>query len=620
MSLWGGRFEGKSDPLFKRFNDSLTFDYRLVQHDIVGSIAWAHALGDAGVLRAEEVAALVNALDELKEEAAAGAQAVRDAGHEDVHSWVEARLIEKVGALGKKLHTGRSRNDQVATDLRLYVREQIDFRIAEIREAQEALIELAEREIVAVFPGYTHLQRAQPILFPHWCLAYFEMLDRDASRFVDAAQRAYMCPRGAGALSGTAYSIDRKKLAQSLGFDGPTANSLDSVSDRDFVIDTLNASTLTALHLSRLAEDLIIYSSAEFNLIDLPDSMTSGSSLMPQKKNPDALELIRGKAGRIIGAQTALSVTLKGLPLAYNKDLQEDKEPLFDAMEHLSLCLNVLPPLLNGLKLKRDAAKRAAEGGYSNATDLADHLVEDGGVPFREAHEMAGKIVRQAIERNVRLQELTLSEMQSIAPQTKSGVHVRLTVESGLARRDVPGGTNPLRVRSALNEARSRIGMSAPAALNGTVTVRQARIDDFDDICRLVDYWAEQGENLPRSKQAILEAIADFGVAEADGKIIGCGSLTIYTPALAEIRSLGVDPEFHGGGAGGKLVNYFIEHAATLHIPKLFVLTRVPKFFEKLGFKIVDITTLPEKIRKDCSQCFKQDKCDEIAMVHEIAF
>jgi argininosuccinate lyase/amino-acid N-acetyltransferase len=313
-----------------------------------------------------------------------------------------------------------------------------------------------------------------------------------------------------------------------------------------------------------------------------------------------------------------MMVTLKGLPLAYNKDLQEDKEPLFDAMEHLSLCLRVLPPLLEGMKLRKDVTRRAAEGGYSNATDLADHLVEVG-VPFREAHEMTGKIVRMALQRNIKLQELTLEEIQTIAPEARKGVHAKLTLESSIAMRDVIGGTNSIRVRDAIAEARARLGLAAHTVV-GDMLVRQARIDDLDEICRLVDYWAMEGENLPRTRDAILEAIADFGVAEVDGKIVGCGSLSLYTSALAEIRSLGVDPEYQGGGAGANMVRHFLTQAASLHIPRVFVLTRVPKFFEKLGFKIVDIATLPEKIRKDCQNCPKKHKCDEIAMVHQIEF
>jgi argininosuccinate lyase/amino-acid N-acetyltransferase len=635
-TLWSGRIDGKSDPLFRQFNDSLAFDWRLASHDIAASIAWARALGDAGVLSEQETAALVEALEELTREvdaASADPHVWRELGkgHEDIHSWVEAKLVARLGALGKKLHTGRSRNDQVATDLRLYTREQSTHRVNELRAAQGALVRLAQREHNVVFPGYTHLQRAQPILFAHWCLAYFQMLQRDADRFIAASIRASFCPLGSGALSGTAYPIDRMKLAASLGFDAPTPNSLDAVSDRDFVIEALSCASMTALHLSRLAEDLIIYSTSEFGLIELPDAFTSGSSLMPQKKNPDALELIRGKCGRIVGALMGLCMTLKGLPLAYNKDLQEDKEPLFDAMDQLSLCLGVLPPLLDGIRVNRQAANLAAQSGFSNATDLADHLVSQG-MPFREAHHAAGRLVRQAMASNRRLDDLSLEEIRAAAPLTGPEVYVRLTIDSVLSRRDVEGGTAPKRVEQALQQAarfeelanadKPMARRPARQAAKLSIDVRQARIDDLDAICNLVDYWARQGENLPRSREAILEAIADFGVATLggqDGKVIGCGSLTIYTPALAEIRSLGVDPKYQGAGAGAHLVRHFIAQASHLHIPKVFVLTRVPPFFQKLGFSIVDIASFPEKIRKDCNQCPKREKCDEIAMVHEVA-
>ena len=614
MTLWGGRFEGKADPLFKRFNDSLPFDCRLVQQDIVGSIAWAKALHGAGVLNEDESKSIVKALDELAALAARDPNIVRQSNEEDVHSWVESQLIAKVGTLGKKLHTGRSRNDQVATDLRLWTREQISQRIEDIRAVQAALVTLALRELETVFPGYTHLQRAQPILFAHWCMAYFEMLDRDAARFASAARRANESPLGCGALAGTAYPIERFELAMALGFDAPCANSLDAVSDRDFVIEALAAAALTAIHLSRLAEDLILYSSAEFGLVELADAFTSGSSLMPQKKNPDALELLRGKSGRIIGAHVGFLMTVKGLPLAYNKDMQEDKQPLFDAMDNLSLCLQVLPPLLDGMKIDREQARAAAMGGNSNATDLADYLVERG-VPFREAHDLTGKLVRVALEQQKNLEELPLDQMQSVVPQINKDVHVRLTVESSLNRRDAYGGTSPHRVKHAVHDAQLQL----PEIGRGAVThIRQATMDDYEAVCALVEYWAAQGENLPRNREAILEAIADFGVAIADGKVVGCGSLSIYTPKLAEIRSLGVDPSYHGGGAGAKLVKYFLEKAAELHIPKVFVLTRVPGFFGKLGFESVSIDTLPEKVKKDCKQCPKQFCCDEIAMVHAV--
>ncbi len=451
--MWGGRFEGQSDPLFRALNDSLPFDHVLVQHDIAGSIAWAHALAGAGVLSAHEADTISVALREIAAMTAADPGAIASASDEDVHSWVETRLVERVGALGKKLHTGRSRNDQVATDLRLYTREQCRARIAEIRAAQSSLLDAAARFPAAPFPGYTHLQPAQPVLFAHWCLAHFESLDRDADRFHAAIQRANLCPLGSAALAGTTFPIDRDALAKSLGFAGPTRNSLDAVSDRDFVVDALHACALCSVHLSRFAEDLIVYSSAEFGLLTLSDAVTSGSSLMPQKKNPDALELLRGKSGRITGSLVALLTTLKGLPLAYNKDLQEDKEPLFDALRHLSLSLRVTPIVLDGLKLNLDACARAAAAGYSNATELADYLVRKD-VPFREAHEIAGRIVRIALEQGKPLEALSIAEFQRVAPAIQADVHDALTLDATLARRNVPGGTAPSRVNDALQLAR----------------------------------------------------------------------------------------------------------------------------------------------------------------------
>jgi len=454
-----GRFSKESDPLFREINDSLGFDYRLLKQDIRGSIAWAHAIEKAGVIDAGERGRLVSALKDLEVLADEHPDVpLAEAGHrhEDVHSWVESELIKAVGDLGKKLHTGRSRNDQVATDLRLWTRDEIDARVREVRAAQVALIELAEREIGTFFPGYTHLQRAQPVLLAHWSLAYVEMLERDATRLRDARRRVNVCPLGSGALAGTAYAIDRVALAKDLGFDGPTANSLDAVADRDFVVETLGAAALCAVHLSRLAEELILYCTAEFGLVELDDSVTSGSSLMPQKKNPDALELMRGKCGRILGAHTALCVTLKGLPLAYNKDMQEDKEPLFDAMASLSLCLRIVPRVVGTMNVDREATKAAAAGGYSNATELADYLVGRG-IAFRDAHDATGKIVRRAIELGVPLEKLPLSEMQAICSPIEGSVFKALTLEASVGRRNVLGGTGPEAVRKALAAARVRV-------------------------------------------------------------------------------------------------------------------------------------------------------------------
>jgi argininosuccinate lyase/amino-acid N-acetyltransferase len=456
MALWGGRFESGPDALFRALNDSLPFDYRFAREDIEGSLGWAKAIHKAGVLSADELARLSAALGELASLVEADPMLpLTDSGgkDEDIHSWVERRLIAKVGDLGKKLHTGRSRNDQVATDFRLWTRAQIDERIAELHQCRSSLLSLAEREKTTVISGYTHLQRAQPVLLAHWALAYFEMFGRDIARLRDALRRVNVCPLGSAALAGTGYPIDRVALAESLGFEAPSRNSLDAVSDRDFVVETLAASALTGAHLSRLGEDLIIYGSQEFAFFEYSDAVSSGSSLMPQKKNPDAAELLRGKSGRITGALMALLTTLKGLPLSYNKDLQEDKEPLFDAMTHLSLCLCVVPKILDTLKVRHDVCRRAAQGGYSNATDLADYLVSRG-VPFREAHEQSGKAVRLGLALGKPIEELSLDELRGVAPRVESDVFPAITIEAGLARREVLGGTGPLAVAAAIAEAR----------------------------------------------------------------------------------------------------------------------------------------------------------------------
>lgn len=454
--LWGGRFEGAADPLFRAFNDSLPFDWRLVREDLEGSAAWARALGRAGVLTSEDVASLERALRGLGAKAEAIGIAAPADDAEDVHSWVEQRLVAELGPLGKKLHTGRSRNDQVATDLRLWARAQTDLRLSELRGCVRALCDLGDRELSTPLPGYTHLQRAQPVCWGHWCHAYAQMLERDAERFVDARRRLNRCPLGSAALAGTAFSIDRHALARDLGFDAPTANSLDSVSDRDFAVELLSAGSLAAVHLTRLAEDLIIYASGEFGFIELDDSVASGSSIMPQKKNPDSLELIRGKAGRVIGHLVSLLVTIKGLPLAYNKDLQEDKEPLFGAMDHLSLSLRMLERTIDAVSVRGGVCREGCLEGYANATELADHLARRG-VPFRDAHEQVGAAVRHAISRGVRLEALPLEDLRRFAPGAGDGVAADLTVEAALARRSAFGGAAPERVREALSATRERL-------------------------------------------------------------------------------------------------------------------------------------------------------------------
>ncbi len=442
MALWGGRFTEGPDERFKNYNDSLKFDYRMALEDIEGSECWADAIHEAGVLTDQECIDLKKALAELHEEAENDIHAIASAGDEDIHSYIERRLIEKVGNLGKKLHTGRSRNDQVALDLKLWCRKAVDGISKALVHLERELVATAECYQGKVFPGYTHLQRAQPVTFSHWVLAYAQMFERDYQRLQNAAELMSTCPLGSAALAGTAYKIDREKLAHALGFKHATANSLDGVSDRDHVMELLSCASISMIHLSRLAEDLIIYNSGEARFVTLSDKVTSGSSLMPQKKNPDSLELIRGKCGRVVGALTGMLVTCKALPLAYDKDLQEDKERLFDAIDtwHDSLYMAAL--VFEGLKLNEERALDAAKGGYSNATELADYLVSKG-IPFREAHSIVGKVVLHAISVQKPLEELSVEEFKQFSDVIGDDVYAPLQIENILNKRDIKGGTAP---------------------------------------------------------------------------------------------------------------------------------------------------------------------------------
>ncbi len=451
MALWGGRFSQAADTRFKSFNDSLKFDYRLAEQDILGSIAWSKALVQVGVLTEQEQQKLEVALLELRGQVQQDPEQILRSDAEDIHSWVESQLIAKVGDLGKKLHTGRSRNDQVATDLKLWCKDAGEEIYRLLVDLQKALVELAQRESETVLPGYTHLQRAQPVTFGHWCLAYVEMFDRDITRLKDAVARMDTCPLGSGALAGTAYPINRDQLAQSLGFQRATYNSLDAVSDRDHVVELLTGSAISQMHLSRMAEDLIFYNSGEAGFIELSDQVTSGSSLMPQKKNPDALELIRGKTGRVYGDLMAMLVTMKALPLAYNKDMQEDKEGLFDAIDTWADCLEMAALCLKDLKVNSERTLEAAQQGYANATELADYLVAKG-VPFREAHHIVGEVVVAALADKRPLEAFSLAELKQFSGVIEQDVYQHLTIEACLAKREVLGGTSITQVSQAVKQ------------------------------------------------------------------------------------------------------------------------------------------------------------------------
>jgi len=453
--LWGGRFEGKSDPGFAEFNNSFRFDRRLFEADIAGSIAYCQALEHAAVITADEGSQIRTALYTILK---SGVD--ENSAAEDVHSFVEARLIELIGDVGRKLHTGRSRNDQVATDFRLWIGRSIDELNETIRAAQISLIDFADAHRDVVIPGYTHLQRAQPVLLAHWSLAYFEMLARDRERLRDVRRRVNVMPLGSAALAGTAFPINREDLAKSLGFDDISRNSLDAVSDRDFCVEFLSACSLIMVHLSRLAEDVILYATSEFGFFELGDAIATGSSLMPQKKNPDSMELIRGKAGRVFGDLVALLTTLKGLPLAYNKDMQEDKEAVFDAFDTVSSSLRVTATVFKNLDVNKDRARVASTGGYMNATELADYLVRKG-MPFRDAHEVVGKVVRRAIELGCELEQLSLTELQKFSTLFSEDVHIALSLDQTLKSKSLTGGTSPETVAAAIHRLRRLLDQSA---------------------------------------------------------------------------------------------------------------------------------------------------------------
>ncbi len=447
---WGGRFKGGTDREVETFTSSIAFDLRLCRHDIEGSVAHARMLARQGILTAAEEKAVVRGLQGIRKDFERGALVFPDAD-EDVHMAIEKELVRRIGEAGAKLHTGRSRNDQVALDLRLYLREEIGYILEAIGALKDALVDLAGREIDTVLPGYTHLQRAQPILLSHYLLAYREMLDRDESRFRECRVRVNVMPLGAGALAGTGIPIDRRVTAGILDFPEMTRNSLDAVSDRDFAVEFLFDCSLLMMHLSRFCEDLILWSTEEFRFIEISDAFTTGSSLMPQKNNPDVAELVRGKTGRIYGNLVALLTVLKGLPMTYNRDLQEDKEPVFDAVDTVRASLSVFTRMLGQVQFLRDGMAKAAAGGFSTATDVAEYLVK-AGVPFREAHGIAGRIVAFCLERGKTLEGLTLEEYRGFHKAFQEDIHEAVTVRRSVGARDIPGGTSGKAVRRRLRE------------------------------------------------------------------------------------------------------------------------------------------------------------------------
>ncbi|PHQ14616.1 argininosuccinate lyase [Marinobacter profundi] len=452
---WGGRFSEPTDAFVERFTASVGFDQRLYHHDITGSIAHATMLAEVGVLTAAERDQIVEGLNGVKADIEAG-NFEWSVSLEDVHMNIEARLTDRIGITGKKLHTGRSRNDQVATDIRLYLRDEIDVIAEELKRLQSGLLDVAEREADTIMPGFTHLQTAQPVTFGHHLMAWYEMLVRDAERLQDCRKRVNVMPLGAAALAGTTYPIDRAMTARLLGFDRPTENSLDSVSDRDFAIEFCSFAALLMTHLSRFSEELVLWTSAQFDFIDLPDRFCTGSSIMPQKKNPDVPELVRGKTGRVNGHLVSLLTLMKSQPLAYNKDNQEDKEPLFDTLDTVKGCLKAYADMVPAIRAKADSMRAAAKRGFSTATDLADYLVKKG-VPFRDAHEIVGKAVAFGVAEQRDLSEMTLDELAGFSSVIAADVFDVLTLEGSVQARNHLGGTAPGQVRAAIARARQQL-------------------------------------------------------------------------------------------------------------------------------------------------------------------
>jgi len=455
-ALWGGRFSAGPSAIMQEINASIGFDKRLYVQDIRASRAHAAMLVDAGIISPEDGERIDQGLKQILQEFAEGRIRI-DPALEDIHMHVESRLKELIGDAAGRLHTARSRNDQVATDFKLWVRDTLDQVDVALKDLQEALLDKAQAHADTIMPGFTHLQTAQPVTFGHHMMAYFEMVARDRSRLADCRKRLNECPLGAAALAGTAFPIDRHRTAQALDFDRPTANSLDSVSDRDFALEFLSVLSILAVHLSRLGEEMVVYSSAPYHFLKMSDSFSTGSSIMPQKRNPDAAELVRAKAGRIIGDLNTLLIVMKGLPLAYSKDMQEDKEPVFDAADSIFLCVMAMAGMVREMSVDREAMRAAAGGGYSTATDLADWLVRELGLPFRDAHHVTGRVVKLAEEKGCDISGLSLADMQSVEPRITDAVFSVLTVESSVASRVSYGGTAPANVKAAVKAARESL-------------------------------------------------------------------------------------------------------------------------------------------------------------------
>lgn len=455
MKLWGGRFTKETNQLVHNFNASLSFDQKFYHQDIEGSIAHVKMLAKQGILTTEDRDAIIEGLEGIRRDLESGALTFT-AEHEDIHSFVEAVLTERIGEAGKRLHTGRSRNDQVALDMKLYTRDEIDELDGLVKSLLEELLKLMEENLDTYMPGFTHLQKAQPITLAHHMGAYFEMFDRDRSRLSDIRKRMNYCPLGSGALAGTTYPLDREYTAELLGFDGPTLNSMDSVADRDYVIELLSALSTIAMHLSRFCEEIIIWNTNEYQFVEIDDSYSTGSSIMPQKKNPDIAELIRGKTGRVYGALVSILTTMKGIPLAYNKDMQEDKELTFDAIDTVKGCLALFTGMISSMTFKKDAMEASAKNGFTNATDAADYLVNHG-VAFRDAHGIVGQLVLYCIEKVIALDDMSLEEFQAISPVFEEDIYDAISMQTCVKKRMTIGAPGQDAMKKVIEACRERL-------------------------------------------------------------------------------------------------------------------------------------------------------------------
>ena len=675
--VWGGRIAEGLDPRAKALNDSLPFDARLWSEELALSRAYAHALRDSGVLGAEELQALLIACDSLEGDLASGAVKLEG---EDVHSAVEAQLIARCGDPARRLHTGRSRNDQVATLLRMRVMALCGQAIEHVRELERALVRQAKAAGDQAVAAYTHLQPAQPVLLAHWWMAHVEALARDEERFMQASEAADRMPLGASAIAGTPLEYDRAALATRLGFSRVAANSLDAVGDRDFALEYLQAGAQLGIHLSRLAEDLVLWCSPGFGWFVPPDGFSTGSSLLPQKRNPDLFELARGKSARLIANATQLAVLLKGLPSAYQKDLQEDKESVFDTADTLASLLDALPPAIEALE-PREEKMRASLTPELLAVELADALVVEG-VPFREAHAAVGRLWAAAEAQSVTPVELPEDARLALSPHFTSERLAKLSFDGALARRNHEPGTGPDAVAVQIARAEARLGVGsgavyvAGAALlrpqetrgrraglrarsmarhpegegprpelptdvrttttNGSngagahapadsavttedgLVLRRAILADIPGITAVMADYVIDGVLLPRPVSELYQSVREFHVAESNGEVVACAALRLLWNDLGEVRSLAVRPDHHGRGLGARLVARVLDDARAIGLPRVIALTRELAFFEKCGFTTVSRDTLPRKVWTDCVRCPRRHACDEVAVVLDL--